>query len=82
MFDVIEKTLTKLLGKHAMQEEVHLVRVQSHQRVPLRDGFVLHHVHGDEDRRAGRALGGASLQHEQLLVLHSELEVLYVVYAV
>jgi len=48
-------------------------------RLLLRDQALMHHLHGDADRRRTGALARTALQHEQLVVLDRELDVLHIV---
>ncbi len=76
------------LGKHdllgigierRMQQLVELVGIDALHRLLAGDEPLLGHVDGDLERGLRRALARAGLQHEQLAVLHGELDVLDVV---
>ena len=62
-----------------MQQLVELVGIDARHRLLAGDEPFLGHVDGDLERGLRRALARAGLQHEQLAVLHGELDVLDVV---
>ena len=52
-------------------------RVAEHGGLPV-DELLLDHVHGELQRGGGGALAVAGLEHEQLAVLHGELDILHI----
>ena len=69
----------RLLGlgiERRMQQLVELVGIDARHRLLAGDEALLGHVDGDLQRGLRRALARAGLQHEQLAVLHGELDVL------
>ena len=52
-------------------------RVAEHSGLPV-DELLLDHVHGELQRGGGGALAVAGLEHEQLAVLHGELDILHI----
>ena len=70
--------LLRLRIEHRVQKLIELLRIHAQHRFLLVDQAFLHHVDGDLDRRRTGALAVAGLQHEELAVLHGELEILHV----
>ena len=61
-----------------MQELVEGGGLDARDGLALVDQPLVHHIDGDLERRLGRALAGAGLQHIELAALHRELDVLHV----
>jgi hypothetical protein len=61
-----------------MQELVEGGGLDARDGQALVDQPLIHHIDGDLERRLGRALAGAGLEHIELAALHRELDVLHV----
>ncbi len=61
-----------------MEQLVERAGLDAPDRLFLGDDALGDHVDGDLERRRGGALAGAGLEHEELALLHRELDVLHV----
>ena len=73
-----ENFLRRLGVHHRMEQLVELRRIDALDRLGLVDHPFLAHLDGDPQRRLGRPLAGAGLEHPELVLLDGELHVLHV----
>jgi hypothetical protein len=71
--------LARRLGVEGrVQQLIERTRIDAPDRLAAVDQAFAHHVDGDLERRGGRALAAARLQHPQPALLHRELDILHV----
>ena len=63
---------------HGVQESLHVIGGDAHQRLALGDESLFHHVHRDFHRCAPGALAAAGLQHVEPAFLDGEFQVLHI----